>query len=107
MLGFALPVDPAQQTRESYLKYSGCPQKRNVLFIIFCIEHSQEFSGNNFQQHGNCTIGAKIITLHNFRVLNSFPQLPNKITEFLNYFLGYVISCVVAKHTMWTSDYIS
>ena len=24
-----------------------------------------------------------------------------------NYFLGYVISCVVTKHTMWTSDRIT
>ena len=30
------------------------------------------------------------------------------ITELvLNYFLGYVISCVVAKHIVWTSDYIT
>ena len=25
----------------------------------------------------------------------------------LNCFLGYVVSCVAAKHTMWTSDYIT
>ena len=24
-----------------------------------------------------------------------------------NYFLGYVISCVVAKHNMWTWDHIT
>ena len=30
------------------------------------------------------------------------------ITELVsNYFLGYVISCVVAEHTMWASDYIT
>ena len=26
MLGNSLPVGPAQQTTENYLKYSGCPQ---------------------------------------------------------------------------------
>ena len=30
------------------------------------------------------------------------------ITELVsNYFLGYVISCVVAKRSMWTLDYIT
>ena len=30
------------------------------------------------------------------------------ITELVsNYFLGYVISCVVTEHTMWASDYIT
>ena len=30
------------------------------------------------------------------------------ITELvLNYFLNYVISCVVSKYTMWTLDYIT
>ena len=24
-----------------------------------------------------------------------------------NYFFGYVVSCVDAKHTMWTSDHIT
>ena len=30
------------------------------------------------------------------------------ITELVsNYFLGYVICCVVTKHIMWASDYIT
>ena len=56
------------------------------------------------------TIGAKIITLHNlfFRIyVPSFVMILINITELVwNYFPSYVMSCVVAKHTMWTSDYI-
>ena len=51
----------------------------------------------------SCTIGAQIIRLHNYIVLNEFHRLCNKfyIAELVsNYFLGYVISCVVAKHTI-------
>ena len=56
------------------------------------------------------TIGVKIITSHNFIVSNNFPDyiIIFRIAELVsNSFLGYVISCVVAKHTMWTSDYIT
>ena len=56
------------------------------------------------------TIGPKIITLHNFILSNYFPRSCNNfyITELVsNYFLGYVISCVVAEHTMCASDYIT
>ena len=61
------------------------------------------------------TIGAKIITLHNFifcffffffRI--NFPDyvIFVYITELVSdYFLGYVVSCVVLKYTMWTLDY--
>ena len=33
-LGTCLPVIPAQQTTESYLRFSGCPQEGNVLCIF-------------------------------------------------------------------------
>ena len=60
--------------------------------------------------NSHITIGAKVITLHNFIVRIRFPDyikicLHNRIGFGL--FLGYVVSCVVAKHTMWTSDYIT
>ena len=35
MLGNSLPVETAQQTTENCLKYSGCPQERNMLCILF------------------------------------------------------------------------
>ena len=56
------------------------------------------------------TTRARMITLHNFIVSNYFPDhvIVLYITELVsNYFLGSVISCVVAKHTMWTSAYIT
>ena len=48
--------------------------------------------------------------VRNFIVSNKFPRLCYNFTLqnwFSNYFLGYVISCLVAQHTMWTSDYIT
>ena len=56
------------------------------------------------------TIGAKIIALHICTVSNLCPRSCNDvyITELVsNYFLGYLTSCVVAKHSMWTSDCIT
>ena len=35
MLGNSLPVGPAQQTEENYLKSSGCSQERNTLHKAF------------------------------------------------------------------------
>ena len=47
------------------------------------------------------------ITL-SFRINSQIMYFFVCITELVsNYFLSYVISCVVAKHTMWTSDYIT
>ena len=37
MLGNSLPVSPAQEATENYLKYSGCPQQRNMLRIFLHI----------------------------------------------------------------------
>ena len=48
--------------------------------------------------------------LNNFIISNELTRLCNNlyIAELVvNYFLGYVISCVVTEHTMWASDYIT
>ena len=60
-------------------------------------------------RHNN--IGAKIFSHYRTLLFQmNFPDyvLTLYIAELVsNYFLGYVISCVVAKQTMWTSDYIT
>ena len=55
------------------------------------------------------TIEVKLITLHNFRfleLLSPMPLLVFHITELvLNYLPDHVLSCVLTKHTMWTSEF--
>ena len=146
-------------------------------YVICCVVTKHTMLASDYITllfSNNCTIGAKMITLHNVIVSNSLSQLCDNfqgrrkhgnefhgnvrdevrvnflalfarnphivmcgaltftgivrtnvrlnitipmlfwslkfdyITELvLNYFLGYVICCVVTKHTMWASDYIT
>ena len=44
------------------------------------------------------------LEFRNFHPPSNFRRFDPPLSR-SNYFLGYVISCVVAKHTMWASDY--
>ena len=57
MLRNCLRLDHAKETTENHLKYSGCPQQRKMLCVLFCIKCSipKNTSGNNFQ-HGKHVI---------------------------------------------------
>ena len=66
--------------------------------------------GNNNGKLFDLALGTKL--LHYIALLFGI-HFPDSVIIFhraelvSNYFLGYVISCVVTKHTMWTSDCIT
>ena len=61
-------------------------------------------SGASDRQIPSCDFSLSVFSLHNFPDYVIFFYMTELVS---NYLLGYVISCVVTKHTMWAVDYIT
>ena len=98
--------------RDLVVKRPGVLSKVQLLTLVFGVGVFSLLPSNagHHTFRISSTIGAKMITLHNFIFLINFPDYVRiaYITELVwNYFRSCVMSCVVAKHTMWTLHYIT